>query len=242
MDEIDHDLLQELSGLLFDEKVSFIDKQAAIEVGQVGMGRLKPILKWCSPTLKNDRDFVLYIVSRNRDNLGEAKDEFRDNAEIVWSALKANPNALQYASKRLQDNSEIVEYTLNLAYRQIPYVSDCFKKDQELMFKMLKKDCEAWQYIDQDLKNDIKFLKKAWNHINDEFYTGQLSNYHLWFFIEHLEGRVKRFFENVESDREVSLKQMDDAFERFQEYLDLPKELENELNSVNRTQPKKLKL
>jgi hypothetical protein len=243
-EDIEIDLFYELSGLLFDEKVSFIDKQTAIEVGQVGLGRIKPILKFCSPTLKNDRELVFYLVSRNSDNLGEVKAEFRDDDEIVWSAMQKNANAFQYASERLRGNDPMVYYALEHAPGQIQYTLDRFKKNKEFILKFLKTDFEAWEYIDPEIKNDINLLKDFWNHLNEKYYTGEDSKYHLWFFWEHLDDKVKPFFSMVENDYDKikTLKQMDTAFEKLRLHLELDKELEEESVQSNNTQPKRVKI
>jgi hypothetical protein len=234
--------LLELSSLVSKNKASIIDKDAAIQVGQVGLGRIFPMLDYCSPTLKNDRELISYLVTRNAENLRVVDNKFKDDEEIVWAALKTNANSFEYASKRLKDNDDIVRYALANSVRQIENVPDRFGKDKKFIIEILKHNYESFQYINQEMKNDIDVLKEFWEHIKEKFYIGEDSTYHLWFFIEHMGERVKPFFSIVGDDKKTALTEVQTAFNNLESYLNLHKDLEKELTQSTTTQHKRIKL
>ena len=59
-------------------------------------------------SLKQDHDFMIFLLKNMGDFLEYTSNEVKDNYEMVMAAVSSSASCLQWASKHLQDNKEIV--------------------------------------------------------------------------------------------------------------------------------------
>lgn len=142
-------------------------------------------LEYASIELKNDFDLVLNLCSRNGLNLKYASTELKHNEDIVCAALKSNGNAIEFTpwlisdySKALEsvnskgnalkhlcedfkDNLEIVLAAINDDPFAIEFASDRLKGDPDLALKVINKEWMAFQYLNENIKSDMFFIREA---------------------------------------------------------------------------------
>lgn len=137
--------------------------------------------------LKNEREFVLKVVSESGNHLRFLCDEFRNDYDVVLASVKDNGNAYEYASDNLKVNEDIViaaltgtgngvlehapseitsnrEYLKLNAYKDgnaIYYAADEFKADKELIKIAARSRFnveQAYRAISSSLLKDKEFM------------------------------------------------------------------------------------
>jgi len=199
---------------LKDDK-EFVDKMAKIDKGilpyvsddilldksflsQFDGFYLSFILENGPDELKNDREFVLKVVSECGNHLRFLCDEFRNDYDVVLASVKDNGNAYEYASDNLKVNKDIViaaltgtgngvlehapseitsnrEYIKLNAYKDgnaIYYAADEFKADKELIKIAAGSKfnvSQAYRSISSNLLKDKEFMIELLQ-IDEEIY------------------------------------------------------------------------
>ena len=235
----DKDILLNPSTVIsLSRKILFTDKEAVKKVNKSYKRFIYNnntlLLELCSEELKNDKDLVLQLLKVNGNNLKLATDEFKDDKKLVLAAIKSKKESFQYASSRLRDNTSLVNYILKFSPRQIKHAGRRFKEDKALVSKLLKDSPVIFQYIHEDLRNDLDILTHLWTDIKKE--VDDTFTYKVIFFLDDMGDKVRPFFDAVETDAENSVitKQMDACFNKLI--------LEKELNQSLNKSAKKIKL
>ena len=87
----------------------------------------RPRKGWAYATvvLKNNRDFVLDLVSRDGSFLELVSDDFKADRSVVFSAVMQNGRALQHASATLQaDRSVVIEAVKQYAQQSLETIKN----------------------------------------------------------------------------------------------------------------------
>lgn len=74
------------------------------------------------------REQVLYSVFFDGLQLEDARDEFKNDIEIVTDAVKNNGLSLQYASNELRNNAQIVSHAISQNWHALEYAGNELKK------------------------------------------------------------------------------------------------------------------
>ena len=98
---------------------------------------------------KDDKEYVLEIVSKQGSLLDLASDRLKNDKEVVMTAIKQDGNALEFASDALKDDKEIV----------VNAIKDMIDKG---IYK-----CNLWDWLkDQDERLVLDLLFKNYNFID----------------------------------------------------------------------------
>lgn len=121
--------------------------------------RNSDFLLYADEILKNDYDFILFLLEQNKYWTGGSIKK-----EHVWDDLR--------------DNEYFILDVINLIWTYwLIYASDKLKKDEIFIRKLIKQDIKFFEYIDESLKCDISILidigwkkttKSMINFINSE--------------------------------------------------------------------------
>lgn len=123
-------------------------------------------------SIKEDRDFVLELLSRNGDALHFAGD-FRDDGDCVEAAV-LNPMNLRWASARLRGDRDLALKVLNavvpidwhergsgVALTPLQYMSRELRGDKELVLLAVNKYGSALQFAESALRMDREVVTAA---------------------------------------------------------------------------------
>ncbi|CAE7944684.1 Pex2 [Symbiodinium sp. KB8] len=123
-------------------------------------------------SIKEDRDFVLELLSRNGDALQFAGD-FRDDGDCVEAAV-LNPMNLRWASARLRGDRDLALKVLNavvpidwhergsgVALTPLQYMSRELRGDKELVLLAVNKYGSALQFAESALRMDREVVTAA---------------------------------------------------------------------------------
>jgi len=157
------------------------------------------IVKYINPLLYNDKEMIMLLIKyenlwwdqdyENCQNitLKYASDEFKNDYEIVLSAIKKSSYSLQYASKELQNNYNIVLTAVNKKGRTIKYASIELRNNYNIVLAAIKEDIECVRYISKTLLDNENIIL-----------TGIKSNkYHTLLILEHVSDRLRNNYDIV---------------------------------------------
>ena len=118
-------------------------------------------IKSASDRLKDDEEFVLAVLEKNKDALKYASDRLKDSKEFVLAALEKNKDALKYTSDRLKDSKEVVLVAVENKGGTLEYASDRLKDDKEVVLAAVEKDGHALWHASDRLKDDKEVVLAA---------------------------------------------------------------------------------
>ena len=150
--------------------------------------KLKKDVSFIFEAIKRNPDSHIYFPTRSRNNeailrylmkehgkfylLEYAKENIKNDPEIMLLAIKKDGKYFKYASEELKNNKEFVMKALELSEGIYKHINDEFKKDKSVLLKAVEKDKSALYYADDSLKMDrdlaFEILKKG----------GIISRYH----------------------------------------------------------------
>ena len=86
---------------------------------------------------------------------------FRDNKDIVTTAVQRDGMSLKYASKRLQDDYDVVLAAVQKNGIALRYASDRLKDDRKIVMATVTQDGRALHYASKRLQDDKDIAKAA---------------------------------------------------------------------------------
>lgn len=210
--------------------------------------KLKKDVSFIFEAIKRNPDSHIYFPTRSRNNetilrylmkehgefylLEYAKENIKNDPEIMLLAIKKDGKYFKYASEELKNNKEFVMKALELSEGIYKHINDEFKKDTSVLLKAVEKDKSALYYADDSLKMDrdlaFEILKKG----------GIISRYHgddreVMLEAVKVDGwNLRMASDRLKNDEEVvklALKQkpssLEYAGEQFKENVDLAAEV-----------------
>jgi hypothetical protein len=218
----------------------FTDKELVREISKQGEDFITThnikLADFLSQELRNDKEFIIELINSNGYNLSVVNDEFKNDEEIVWAAIKSEPRAFEFASDRLRDNDKIVNLAVSAAIN-IKYVSDRFKKNKEFISNILENNYSLFSEIHPELKNDLDILSLVWEKTKEKTAYSKIHLAHKTsIFLKNIGEDIKPYFEKISRPLEVQtvIRQIDSCFNNLA--------LQRELVSTSQTQNKKLKI
>jgi len=121
---------------------------------------------FASQRIKNDKQLILDIFTnkKNSDNLdlleGIAK-KFKNDKNFMLKLVSTNGLALKYASNRLKRDKQVVLTALRQAPLALKFADSRFKKDQKIVINVIKKDGYALRYADPRYQKNKKIVLLA---------------------------------------------------------------------------------
>jgi len=126
----------------------------ALELGQVGLGRLDPSA--CA-----ERELVLAAVSRDGSDLAYAAEELRGDRDVVLAAVRRDPLALQYAAATMRDHREVVLQAVGLCGLALQHASKAQQSDAEVVLVAMASSWRALEHASDVLRADRSFALAA---------------------------------------------------------------------------------
>lgn len=119
-------------------------------------------LQVCSEELRSDREVVLAAIS----NCGMALRfafpyAFRDDRDMVLSAVRQDFRALGCASDRLKADQDLVIEALQQDWRAIEFTDEVLRDNREVMLAAVRSGSEALRYATTRIRQDPDFLAEA---------------------------------------------------------------------------------
>jgi len=114
-------------------------------------------LKYAPEHLKNDKTFVMNIVSRCSHTFKIISANLRDDKDIATIAIYDNPELFKFASVILRDDKDFVMKILHdtkQSVRIYEYLSDRLKKDSDIVIHSLVLDCYVYYYFSKELQRN----------------------------------------------------------------------------------------
>ena len=127
------------------------------------------ILKYASPRLKDDDEFVTEICNGYSEVLGFASDRLKDDADFILSLIKPYNNFLEYTSKRLRDDAEFMLRAQEKIGKEncvAKLASERLRSHRDFMLdvqKKIAKDTSVLLFVSEQLLGDGEFLVRVWS-------------------------------------------------------------------------------
>ena len=118
------------------------------------------VLEYTRKEIKEDKDFIKNIVSKDGYYFRYASDELRNDKELVLEAIKQHCYILEYASKELKNDKEIVLEAVKQHGDILRYASENLKNDEEVVLTAVQRSSTALKYASIELKNNKEFIKR----------------------------------------------------------------------------------
>lgn len=121
------------------------------------------IIYFASPILMHSKQFNIEIIKRVGFNLYFVFDEFKDDIDVVETAVKNDIRNFEHASKRLKEN-EIIVLELTKKYGSVlRYASNNLLNDANFMKKAISLYNGSIKYIGKELRNNNNFIDEVIN-------------------------------------------------------------------------------
>jgi len=102
--------------------------------------------------------FIDAAIAISPTSLEYASDEYKNDKDILMTAIKSEPLALLYASDKLKNDKELVLEAVKGDGNSLQYASETLRNDKEIVLIALKDTIYASGYIGESLLNDSDIL------------------------------------------------------------------------------------
>lgn len=109
---------------------------------------------WADSALQSDVEFVKKAVSVNGLALAYVQDKFKDNINVVLSAVNSNQKALEYATERLKLQA------VKTSYQYYKYCGDGSRANQEIALEAVSQKARVINKVPHQLANNPDFVKQ----------------------------------------------------------------------------------
>lgn len=109
---------------------------------------------------KNNKEIVLTAVKERGYALKYASEKLRNDIDIVCEAINRDNNAFFFAGDKIKSNRnnilKIVNRINNLNVVFLKYCNDEIRDDEEIVLRLATINCEEFEYASERIKNEIK--------------------------------------------------------------------------------------
>jgi len=114
-------------------------------------------LKFVPDSVKGNKDYILFALSKSGDNLSFFSDMAKDDYDIVFTAVSGCGSSLEYASERLKDDDKIVETAINRTGCAIQFASPRLQQDEHFIRIALLRNCNALNLLPDNIRNNREY-------------------------------------------------------------------------------------
>jgi hypothetical protein len=107
------------------------------------------------------KEEAIELVKQDAFGLENLDAKFKNDREIVMTAVSINGNAFKYASEELKNDREIAMAAVSNHGSVLQYVSEVFKNDREIVMAAVSNSGYALEYASEKLKNDREIVMAA---------------------------------------------------------------------------------
>ncbi len=123
---------------------------------------------------EDPREFILVVLSQRGVLLRDAPD-FKNDKEVVLTAVKSSAHAIKYASDELRKDREVLLVVAEGDYKALNIIPSEFKEDKEIALAAVKSDYRALKILtrfvfDIDIINAIIAQKGGREFLINDIY------------------------------------------------------------------------
>ena len=119
-------------------------------------------LDFASYDLRYDKDFILELFKKcNTISLWNVEDIFKEDKEVVASAVEKDNSEIRYASIKLRNDYDFMIEMINKYNCSLSYASTELKSDYSFVLNAVQKNGLNLEYADSTLKNNINIVYSA---------------------------------------------------------------------------------
>ena len=117
-------------------------------------------LEQASDALKNDKEVVLAAIRNFSETIKYASNELKSDKEVALVAVNSSGLSLEFVSDRLKSDREVVIAAVTEWGMALEFASEELRSDEELARLAFKTTPDAYDIIDESLKNIPEFIEK----------------------------------------------------------------------------------
>ena len=140
---------------------------AAIKTPKVDLFANEAI-KYADKSFLSDFEIARVVATFSGNSLQYFADEIRQDKDIVSIAVNNSPGALEFADKSLLSDKDFILSLPNKIYRSdgskfraFSILGDKLKKDHDIVTKAIAMDCNLYQDLPKNLKEDLLIFTEA---------------------------------------------------------------------------------
>ena len=125
-------------------------------------------IKYVDKSFLSDFEIARVAVSFSGNSLQYFTDEIKQDKDIVSIAVNNSPDALEFADKSLLSDKDFILSLPNKIYRSdgskfraFSILGDKLKKDHDIVTKAIAMDCNLYQDLPKNLKEDLLIFTEA---------------------------------------------------------------------------------
>lgn len=141
----------------------------------------KPI----GPNIKDDRDFVIYILTHFPWYFHSLSAEMKDDDEFAMVAIMKNKEMSQYTSGRLMRCEAFKKKMASADPTNLKYAPPIVQNDETAVFATVSKDLGQFKYASQSLRDNFDFVMKIFKSMNP------VTNHYGCYIYNYLSDRLK---------------------------------------------------
>jgi hypothetical protein len=126
------------------------------------------ILNYTAENIKSNKEIVLKAVKINGWNLQYASEELKNDKEVVFEAVSEYSSSIEYASERIVNDLDFYEILTQIQgidirglNYNILYFFENKRLSRNLIIKMLEKNVETFERLDDEYKSDEEIIYLA---------------------------------------------------------------------------------
>ena len=127
---------------------------------------LKAVSEWgfhleqASEALRNDKEVVLAAISNFAETIQYASTNLKSDKEVALAAVNSSGLSLEFVSDNLKSDREVVTAAVSEWGMALEFASKELRSDEELARLAFKTTPDAYDVIDDSLKNVPEFIEK----------------------------------------------------------------------------------
>lgn len=157
--EVMKTILKKEPQLIEDIEWCLVDANAAYEVAEYCPGVMKNVV----PRIRKDREFTNKMVNINAKCLEHAFWCYKADREIVYNAMKKNPEVICYSDASLRNDKELIMLAIKHRGLLLSYADDALKDDYEIVSAAVENNGFALRFASERLQSDKRLKKLAEN-------------------------------------------------------------------------------
>ncbi len=111
--------------------------------------------------LRNNKQFILKLVSIDGDTLDYASKHLKKDRQVVLAAIKQYIYALRFADKSFKKDRETISLAVTKEGRTLQFADDSLKNDKQIVMAAIKQDGYALKYASKALRADRDMVLEA---------------------------------------------------------------------------------
>lgn len=109
--------------------------------------------------IRSDNNYLKILLSKNGNLLSLLTEEQKDDAELVYIAIRNKPESFLFASEKIRNNKIIVNLALEKNGNSLEHTTEEIKKNRDLVLVALKQNYNSLRFAAADLLDDKEFIK-----------------------------------------------------------------------------------